>query len=52
MGSEMCIRDRLKLICKYGDIIAESALNILVKVIGCVLCVAGLVAGGALLVSA
>ncbi len=42
----------LKLICKYGDIIADSALNILVKVIGCVLCVAGLVAGGALLMSA
>ena len=29
-----------------------SALNILVKVIGCVLCVAGSVAGGALLMSA
>ena len=41
----------LKLISKYGDIIAASALNFIVKCIGCGLCIAGLVAGVALLAS-
>lgn len=39
----------LKLISRYGDIIATSALHVLVKCIGCALCVVGLLAAIALL---
>ena len=41
----------LKLISKYGDIIAASALHVLVRWIGFILCVAGVVAGIALLLA-
>ena len=39
----------LKLISRYGDIIAASALHFVVKCIGCALCVAGVVAAIALM---
>jgi threonine/homoserine/homoserine lactone efflux protein len=41
----------LKLISKYGDIITASALHVLVRWIGFILCVAGVVAGIALLLA-